>query len=145
MTDQLRVMFDENMGRPLVRALSKLLAFHDPPPVVMHLIDFEHHQGADDRVWIPKLVDDGWVVVSSDRGRKKRYAQLPTICQKLRVTHFLFSGALHNSKQFEKARAVITLWPRIVEAATDARGKRYLMQKGRLHPVLKEKPAPVEQ
>jgi hypothetical protein len=133
-------MFDENMGKPVVAALAKLLAYAKPPPIVEHVIDFEGHNGVDDRVWIPKLAALDCVVFSSDTGRHKREARLPMICQGNGITLFLFSPTLHNSSQFEKARAVVSLWPSIMEAANGPRGKRYSIQRGPgLHSVIIEK------
>jgi len=140
MSDSVRILFDENIGKPIARAIGQLLAFYRPAPKVMHLIDFEGQEGTDDRKWIPKLSEGGWVVISSDMGRKKRDARLPAICRMAGITHFLFSGTLHNSVQFEKARAIIALWPRIVEGARGPRGARYAIQKGTHHPRLVAKP-----
>jgi hypothetical protein len=140
MSDPIRVLFDENIGKPIACAIAQLLAFYRPAPEVMHLIDFEGREGSDDRQWIPKLSEGGWIVVSGDMGRKKRDARLPAICRIAGITHFLFSGTLHNSKQFEKARAIIALWPKIVDGAVGPKGRRYAIQKGDQHPVLVAKP-----
>ena len=136
MSADLSIMFDENIGRPLVTALARLLAFdrkHNPS--VQHLLDYVGRHGEDDDVWIPKLVAGDWIVVTADLGRRAG-VKLPRICRESGVRHVLISGTLHNARQFQKARAIVMVWPDLVQVASAPRGARFKLQLRRGQPVL---------
>jgi hypothetical protein len=123
----LKLLFDENFGKPIITALGSLLYFHPEQPIVRHLL--EHFpSGTPDLEWIPKIATEGWVVVSCDRGKRCGGAKLPTLCAEFKATHILLTASILNLKQFEKARIVITLWPEIAGAADAPAGTRFQLR-----------------
>lgn len=129
MSAQLKFLFDENFGGPLVKAMGAfLLAYHEPVEV-KHVLDFQGEGETDDK-WVPRLAVEDWIVVSCDRGKQFGGPKLPALCQHFKVTHVLVSGTLHRKKQFEKARAVITVWPELVKLPAALRGTRYSLRMG---------------
>ena len=49
-------------------------------------------------------------------------AKLPRVCKELGVRHVLIGGKLNSLPQFEKARAVVSVWSDLVEAVADPHG-----------------------
>jgi PIN like domain len=123
----IRILFDENFGEPLVTALAKFLAWHDQAPEISHLFEFANSSETDE-VWIPRIAKDGWTLITTDRGKQSGGKKLPQLCCAYGVTHILLSHTLHNSKQFEKVRAVLCVWPKIIAAATGPKGARYMLR-----------------
>ncbi len=119
------VYFDANFGYPWVTGLSHIFMMRrDREPFLNHIFSFSQ-EGEDDHIWIPKLNKQEHVIISSDRGRSKIKPRLPQVCKQSQITHILFSSAAHHLTKFEKARAIITLWPQIVETFEAPLGSRY--------------------
>ena len=138
MNETVKLMFDENVGRGLVRALAGLAAFHQPPPVVSHVLDFTGQEGEEDDVWIPKLAREKWVIISADQGHLGG-AKLPLVCKTWKITHVLIKGKLHHARQFEKARAILAVWPELLEAAKAIPGTEFRLHYAQRTFVLEEK------
>ena len=127
MNGQLRILIDENIGRPIANALGALLHFHESHPIVKHLLDLEDKQGITDDVWLPTLVDEKWVVITADQGRRGG-PKLPRVCRDLGITHVLIRGKLHHARQFEKARAIVLVWPELVSISDAPPGTQFRLQ-----------------
>jgi hypothetical protein len=131
----MKLLFDENFGLPLVQALKGLLAFSRELTEAQHIIEM-HRSGAKDSEWVPQVATGGWIVLTADRGRSSG-AKLPQLCRAAGITHVLISGKLHNSPQFEKARAVLVVWPQLVTIASEPPGGSFsLRYSHEFHPVL---------
>ena len=131
----MKLLFDENFGRPLVEALKQLLSFTREAVEVRHIIELRHGGRADNE-WVPEVAGEDWLVLTCDRG-KRAGPKLPQLCRDARVTHVLISGSLHNSPQFEKARAVLVVWPALVAAAAATAGTRFSLRYSHSrHPAL---------
>ena len=122
----MKLLFDENFGKPLVEALKQLLSFTREAVEVQHIIELRHG-GVPDTDWVPTVAGSDWLVLTCDRG-KSAGPKLPQLCRDARVTHVLISGSLHNSPQFEKARAVLVVWPALVAAASAEAGTRFALR-----------------
>lgn len=123
----MKVLVDENIGRPLIKALFDILQFHSSKPYFRSLLEY-FEQGTLDTDWIKEISEDGWIVITSDRGRKSGGNKLPILCKQHSVTHILISGKLHNSPQFEKIKAIINCWDDIVETQSAPKGSRYALR-----------------
>jgi hypothetical protein len=122
----MKLLFDENFGRPMVEALKQVVAFSRDPVEVRHIIELRHG-GRGDNEWVPEVAGNDWLVLTCDRG-KRAGPKLPQLCREAGLTHVLISGSLHNSPQFEKARAVLVVWPALVEAASATAGTRFSLR-----------------
>ncbi len=117
------VYFDSNFGYPWVTGLSHIFMMRqDKEPFLNHIFSFSN-EGEEDDIWIPKLNKTKDVIISADKGRKK--PRLPQVCKEYQITHILFCPSAHHLQKFEKARAIITLWPKIVETFKAPLGSRY--------------------
>jgi hypothetical protein len=122
----MRLVFDENFSEVDVGNLRSFFQSHKPPrPLFSHVHELGAGGEPDDK-WIPRLVHQESIVISSDSG--KGSPRLPEVCKQHRKTHIIFSASLHKAPRFVKLRAIIVLWPRICEAWGDESGARYLMQ-----------------
>jgi hypothetical protein len=131
----MKLLFDENFGRPLVEALKQVITFSRDATEVRHIVDLRHGGRRDDE-WVPEVAGGDWLVLTCDRG-KSAGPKLPQLCREAGLTHVLVSGALHNSPQFEKARAVMVVWPALLAAAEEAAGTRFSLRYSHSrHPVL---------
>ena len=131
----MKLLFDENFGRPLVEALKQVIAFSRDAAEVRHIVDLRHGGRRDDE-WVPEVAGGEWLVLTCDRG-KSAGPKLPQLCREAGLTHVLVSGSLHNSPQFEKARAVMVVWPALVAACAEAAGARFSLRYSHSrHPVL---------
>lgn len=134
----MKLLFDENFGRPLVEALGRLIKFSREEVEVRHIIELRHGGRKDDE-WVPEVAGGDWLVLTCDRG-KSAGPKLPQLCREAGLSHVLVSGGLHNSPQFEKARAVLAVWPALVEACAEAAGTRFSLRYSHSrHPVLVRK------
>jgi len=125
--EPIRILFDENFGEPLVSALADFLAWYHEPLEVRHLFQFAEESETDD-VWIPRIAPAGWTVITTDRAKQSGARKLPQLCCEYGVTHILISQSIHNSKQFEKVRAVVAMWPEIVAASLGPKGRRFSLR-----------------
>jgi hypothetical protein len=124
----IRVFFDENFGRPTVQSLEGLLKNSlNPPAEIAHILDF-YEQGTPDNQWLPKLAEEGWIVISADRAKRSGGPKLPYLCAQFGITHILLSGRIHKQPQFEKAVSVASVWNEIVAASSAPKGSRYILR-----------------
>jgi len=133
MNDAVRLFFDENIGSRIYKALIELLKFNKEVTIeTAHLVLDYHWQGEWDEAWTPKLRDEGWIVISADRGRKSggKGQALPVTCRKNNITHVLISGKLHNRQQFEKACALIEVREKLFSLRNEPKGSCWLLQLG---------------
>ena len=121
-----KLFFDNCIGSPISDAIGNMLRFHNVKPVVRHIKEY-FDQSTPDDIWIPQIAKEGWIVITADKAKRYGGPKLPTICKNEKLTHILISGKLHNAPQFEKARAIISLFPKIVTAAKEPSGTRYSM------------------
>ena len=126
----MKLLFDENIGKPLAQAIGQILRFDNSRHEVRHILDLTNKLAVPDEQWVPTIADGDWMVITADRGRQGPGRPLPRICKELSVTHVVISGTLHNSRQFEKARAIIALWPEFIRAFDGPKGVEYRLQMG---------------
>jgi hypothetical protein len=112
----LKLLFDECLGKPLLKDIAALLSWENPPPTIHHLLDYFSSRTHDD-IWIPKVVDGGWVIITSDQGKQSNRAKLPQICLEYKITHILMSSSLLHRKQNQKANAIVAAWEEIKKCA----------------------------
>ncbi len=134
----IRLLFDENFGKPLVGEIERLLSFAEPEEQaeVKHVLDFQSQiglesQGIWDDVWIPQIVKEGWIVIAADRGKKglKKGQKLPRLCVQYGVTHFLIGPAVHRRKRFCKLLTVLSVWHELLALARESpRGSRFMIE-----------------
>jgi hypothetical protein len=132
---QIKLLFDECLGKPMIEALKHLVP---GDPILMHLCD-GFAAGTYDNVWIPKIAQEGWIVVSSDRGRKRtKGGKLPEVCKEFKVSHILFSTSLHKRSSRDKVAALTLVWNQIQEIPNKPPGSRFDLQfrESKLHPGL---------
>lgn len=127
MTRPLKLLFDENFGKPFVDKLAPLLGGFPETPVIKHVLDY-FQSGSSDAEWIPRIAQERFIVISFDRGRKYGGPKLPQICAEHDVTHVLVSGKLNQRKQADKIRAIMEVWPDLAALANAPRGSRYLLR-----------------
>ena len=121
-----RILLDENTGAPFVAALRKVAELdrrHNCE--IAHTIDL-FGKGAKDQDWVPRIMNEGWLLVTEDRGRNSRQEErLPQLCQRHSVTHVLVLPALlKRGGQFEKMRALLAVWPELLAMAEAQKGLR---------------------
>lgn len=98
-------------------------------PQFAHISDF-FQQGTPDNVWIPQVAQEGWIVVSTDRGRNRPTygGKLPVLCQESKITHILFSPKLHHCRAHEKVAALAMVWKEIEAIADAPPGSRFKLR-----------------
>jgi len=123
----LRIIFDATFGEGWVDALKSFYRTHkEPRPRLLHLYDIFDRDVKDDE-WIPRIIGQDWLIVTADKGRKK--PRLPKLCREHQRTHILFSPTLLNKvNQFQKARAIVVLWPQIERTLDESPGSRFQIQ-----------------
>ena len=126
MSDPAKLLFDENLGRPLVKAMAGLAVFHPDKPKLSHLLDI--CQGGKDEDWIPLIAADNWIIVSFDRGRRYGGQKLPDICKHLKVTHVLAGPSVMKEKQFDKARIILSVMSELTKLSEAEKGSRFLLR-----------------
>lgn len=128
MNEPIKILFDENFGKPLVSALSGFLAWYKEEVIdVKHLFAFVE-ESEKDEIWVPKIAPGGWTVISTDRAKRCGGRKLPDLCREHKVTHILLSASIHEAKQFEKIRAVLAVLPKIILATRSPKGTRFSLR-----------------
>jgi len=119
-----RFLFDENTGAPFVEALRTIVVLDKRHPTEIGHTNVLFGAGAKDNVWVPKISEGKWIVISEDRGvNSGRGDKLPTLCLQHRITHILVLPALlKHGGQFEKMRALLSVWPELLNVATKPPG-----------------------
>lgn len=127
MSDTVKLLFDENFSRPLIRDLATLAAYSPDNPSLTHLLELSP-PGVGDDVWIPRVASEGFIVITADRGKRSGGPKLPAVCEANNVTHLLLSGRVSQTVQFEKARALLAVWPELLETVMAPKGSRFLLK-----------------
>jgi len=125
-----RFLFDENTGAPFVNVLRSIAPLDKKHTVeIAHTVE-RFGLSAKDREWVPKLEQEDWIVISEDRGmHSSRGDKLPVLCWQYNVTHVLVLPALlKNGGQFEKLRALLAMWPRLLLLPNEQRGSRWKLK-----------------
>lgn len=140
MTQELRLLFDDCLSKHAIAALATLASYSDVELEVAHLATIQQSGKSDDE-WIPEIAEKGYVVITTDRGKKpSRGGKLPFLCRKHGVTHVMLSAAMHRRNQFDKIRAILSLWPELLAiAAENPRGAGFSLRLHggkRLSPIL---------
>lgn len=121
-----KFLFDENTGAPFVGAFRSIAALDRRGLAeIAHTIE-RFGKSAKDADWIPKIKDEGWLLISEDRGRNSAAGdRLPQLCYQHKVTHILVLPALlKRGGQFEKMRALLAVWPELHGLAQATPGTR---------------------
>jgi hypothetical protein len=126
LSQPIKLLFDECLGKPLLADVARLLEWDEPKPTIQHLLEY-FESGTCDSVWIPKIANDGWVILTSDRG-KKGQVKLPAICRAYKITHILMGPSILKLKQVEKASVILAVWHDIKRCADAPQGSRYLLR-----------------
>lgn len=128
MTTATRLLFDDCLSKHAVNALKTLAEFTSGSVEFAHLVDFNLSGKTDDE-WVPEIADQGWIVVTTDRGKKpSRGGKLPFLCQRYGVTYVMLSAAIHKRNTFDKIRAMFDVWPQLAALVPSNPCKGYLIQ-----------------
>jgi hypothetical protein len=123
----LKLFFDATFGSGWVGYLRNFFLIHkEPRPKFVHIYDI-FEPGVKDDVWIPQTIQMDCVIITADRGRAQ--PRLPEICKKNNKTHILLSPTMHKkATDFQRARAIIVLWPQLTKAFVSPKGSRFQIQ-----------------
>jgi hypothetical protein len=124
-----KFIIDENsLGIPATDSLKELLSFSPDDAEIDHVIR-RFGAGTPDEEWIPRLAEDGWVVITADAGKNRSSGRkLPDVCKEFRITHVIIAPGLHKRNNFCKQRAIVDNWERLLAAAEAPRGSRYSLK-----------------
>lgn len=125
-----RILFDECIGKPHVERLAEFVGgLGLELPEIKHVLEFQE-QGVWDEEWIPRIADEGWMVVTQDRGkrRKGRGEPLPRLCLAHNITHVLFSRRIAERKSAEKVLTLTSVWNELLSLAEAPIGSRYSLE-----------------
>lgn len=125
---RVKLLFDETIGEPIARAAIDFLNWDKSCEIDAQFMRSFMGEGTGDSEWVPRAAAERRFVITGDRGKSSRSAPLDLLLPYLGVSGVFMTGALHESKQFQRMRAVITLWPHIVEAAAGRPATRYRMR-----------------
>jgi len=125
----LKLLFDECIGGPLIAHFAALIAYTPVDCEVKLVLDYVA-SGVHDQDWIPKIADEGWIIVTGDSGKggTGKGQKLPHLCTQLGVTHIMLSGKLQQKKGFEKVRAIISVWEEICELPAQPKGSAWVLR-----------------
>jgi hypothetical protein len=113
MSFPLKILFDECLSHRVVQVMQDLLALGKESLEIMTLRDFMGKTGERDKDWIPAAAESGFLIITTDHGRKKRGDKLPELCQAWGVKHVLISRKLQQRGRLSCALAVLATWPGI--------------------------------
>ncbi|MGU3540533.1 PIN-like domain-containing protein [Methylobacterium sp. A54F] len=112
----MKIVVDENLPPALARALDALFAGEH---TIVHLRD-RYGPGVTDLTWIPELGQEGnWIVLSGDRGIRRKRAEFQAF-KASRLIGFFLSAGLNKAPLVKKAERILALWPAIETFASRA-------------------------
>lgn len=124
-----KLLFDETIGHPVAQATIQLLKFDTTLDLDAVTMKEYSGLGTKDPFWALRAANENRFVITGDRGEKKDGAPLDLLLPYHQVSAAFMTGTLHGQRsQFEKMRAVLTLWPKIVEAVFGPPGMRYAIK-----------------
>jgi hypothetical protein len=128
-----KLLFDECIGWPIVDQLRGVIGI-DPQVTLEHVIKLGFG-GENDEDWIPKVAAGGWVLVTGDRGVKKkgRGEKLPTVCGAYGVTYAVLSRSLVHLKAFDKYRLILEVWDKLVALKDEPPGSGFSIRRTKEH------------
>lgn len=128
MTQALRLVFDDCISKHAAKKLGELASFSRGLVEIAHLATLNLEGQLDDD-WIPVIGASGHVAVSSDRGKNpSKGGKFPILCQRHGVIHIMLSTGVHKLNQFDKIRAVLSVWPKIIRASRGDAGCGYSLR-----------------
>jgi hypothetical protein len=130
---EFKLIFDECLSAPILESLKSFLQTAGVSLTFKGIVEHQR-SGVTDKDWIPKIaLEGGWVVISSDRGKRRGGEppdeKLPFLCRKFRVTHVLLSGSIHSEKAFVKGQAIVAVWRELLTVTSATRGTRFQIKK----------------
>ncbi|MGC9454316.1 MAG: hypothetical protein ACP5HU_05580 [Phycisphaerae bacterium] len=124
MRKHLKVLFDECVSsRQTLDLIAHGVALgEERETVTLTLLpDFMRREGALDRYWIPRAKAEGYsLIVTGDKGNKKRGDKLPEICVKEGFKHIVVSTKLRDKGGRFIALAIMGVWYGILESIDEA-------------------------
>lgn len=125
----MKLLLDENLSKLATDALKELVQRTREAAEIQHLLDM-CPSGILDPVWLPQFQNQlaPWLIITADSGKRCGGDRLPQICKTLGIRHVLLSGKLHQRRQFDKIRALMTVWPELKKASASAAGSRFKLQ-----------------
>jgi len=125
-----KLLFDECLPRGLITTL---------PPLTQHIapqfsVELDHvlnlfGAGTPDSVWVPKIANEQWIVVSADRARGRGgLNHLQNVCDAFSVTHVLLSVGMHQSKTATKVSALIGVWDQLCSLNAAPKGSKWKLR-----------------
>lgn len=107
-----------------------------------HLMEYVK-SGTRDSVWVPQRASEGWILITADSARKAkglgRENNLARLCRQHRITHVVLGPSIHRMKQFDKMRAILTVWDDLKKVAEASPGSRFMLVKGPKNPMLEKR------
>ena len=122
-----KLLLDECLGKPLIAEIQKKISGENPAPIIHHLTDY-FTKGVDDLSWISALQNQGWTILTADRGKKSNQRKLPQICLEFKITHILMGSSILHIKQREKVEAIVSVWKEIKACGNAPIGSRFTLQ-----------------
>jgi hypothetical protein len=120
---------NECVNLPILEALRNHVRSMDNPPELTHIIELDL-QGKWDEVWIPTIAQEGWVVITGDKGRggNKKGEKLKSVCVTYGVTHILVSPTIQSKKVAQKIEIFTSAWTKIARASEEKPGTRFSLR-----------------
>lgn len=129
MSAPLRLLFDDWLSKHAVNSLREIAQFSRGAVEVSYLATLNCEGKLDDE-WVPQLAGGGYLLITTDRAKKKsRGSKLPVLCRRSGLRHVMLSAAVHSLSQFDKLRAIFSVWPKLLNAASAPPGAGFLLKK----------------
>lgn len=114
-----KLLCDENVPYKVVGTLACLIEPLKLQVELRHLKDVVG-LGQKDEVWLPKVKNEGWTVLTGDSGRCgfKKGQPLPKICVECGISLVVMSPKVHELPMEKKILVIISVFPEIVRIAS---------------------------
>jgi hypothetical protein len=126
-SQKLKLLFDECVGKPILSAVAGFLATSEQKPELSHILDFQE-QGTPDSTWIPQVEAEGWIIITADRDKRCKEEKLPLVCRQFGITHIMLSARVHHKKNFEKACLILEVWSDVAGLIMEPRGSGFSLR-----------------
>ena len=129
MLPELVVFLDECMPRQLVDILSAVLCGRPERPGFVHLLK-ELNSGAGDIDWAKHCKERGYLPLTKDCSRSNNGPKLARVAASINLFYVVLTPKVAQQDYHEVARAIVCVWPEIVDAYRTGRSNAKIKKRG---------------
>lgn len=121
----IKLLFDENIAIKVVKALTAAATILAPDVEIAYRPEFTGRYSVPDNQWGDRVAEEGWILITADRGRTNRGIRLPRMCLDKGIRHVLAGTSTHRLREIPKLASLLAVWDDLLAVSTAPAGSRF--------------------